>query len=86
MVGGGRHRADAVGTSWETPSDSDLEVSLTISRIVDSLKESKGTGVKRCRWVHVTTHVLNAEMGMADNYTAVELLRRCVVCDIGIGE
>lgn len=86
MVGSAVHGANTVGSRGKTIGDRSLEKTLTISIVVDALEEGKVLWIRRSGGSNVATEILNRDVAVADDVTALELLGSSVVCADGIGE
>jgi hypothetical protein len=86
VVGRGAQGASTVDTVGETGCKIGAERTLAVSVVVDSLEEGKVHGIQSVGRVLVATHVLNSDMGVTNDATALELLRCGVVGVVGVGE
>jgi hypothetical protein len=86
MVGCGCHGAGTVDTIGQTGRKISAEQTLTISVVVDTLEEGKVLGVEGVAGVLVATHVLDSDMGVANDVTVLELLGCGIVGVVGVGE
>jgi hypothetical protein len=79
MVAGGGHGASTVYTGRKTSSKICTEKSLAVSVVVDTLEESEVLGVQGGLPVGVALHVLNSDVGVTNDLTAIERLRCGVI-------
>lgn len=87
MVGRASHGADTVGSIGQTTSDGGLELSLAVAGIVDTLEEGKGGSIQWRGGVQVVLHILDGDVGVADDRASgAQLLGRRVVRACRVGE
>jgi hypothetical protein len=86
MVAGGGHGASTVVAVGETSSQISSKKTLAISLAVDTLEESKLLGVGRVGVVDVATHILDSDMRVSNNLSALEILGSSVVGVVRVGE
>jgi hypothetical protein len=84
MVASRGDRADTVITGRETFVKSSSKKTVAIAGVIDTLEEGKGLSVRRR--VGIVAHVLNGDVGMADDFTPLESLWSSVVGVVRIGE
>jgi hypothetical protein len=77
MVGSGSDGADAVVTRRETGIKRGSKKAVTITSVVDTLEESEGLCVGRI--VGVVAHVLDGDVGVADDFTTLKCLWSSIV-------
>lgn len=84
MVASGCDRASTVVTGRETSVERGSKKTIAVTSVVDSLEKSKGLSVGRV--VGVIAHVLDGDMGVADDFTALKRLWGSVVGVVRVGE
>jgi len=84
MVGGRGDRASTVVTGRETSLERGSEKTIAVTSVVDTLEESKVLSIRRV--VGVVTHVLDGDMGVANDVASLKRLRGSVVGVVRVGE
>lgn len=87
VVRGAGHGADTVVARGKTTGDGGLQGSLSVTSVVDALEEGELGGVQGRGGVEGVAHVLDGDVGVADDIAAVAELLGCrVVCAVRVGE
>jgi hypothetical protein len=84
MVASRSNRAGTVVAGGETSIKRSSQKTVTIASIVDTLKESEGLSVRRV--VGIIAHVLDRDMGMTNDFTALKCLWSSVVGVVRVRE
>jgi len=84
MVGGRGDRASTVVTGRETSLERGSEKTIAVTSVVDTLEESKVLSIRRV--VGVVTHVLDGDMGVANDVASLKRLWGSVVGVVRVGE
>lgn len=87
MIAGTVHGAHSVGASGQPVINGCSEQAVAIAGVIDALEKGKLGRVERVGRRHGAAHVLDDDVGVADDVAAaVEVLRRGVVGCLRVGE
>jgi hypothetical protein len=84
MVAGRSHGADTVATGRKTLGEIGRKSTLAVTSVVDTLEEGKRLGIRGVG--RGIAHVLDGDVGVADDFASIERLRRGIVGNVGVGE
>lgn len=86
MVGRRGQCANTVVASWKPTGYSGGKKALAVTCVIYALEESKLGWIKSSSWIQAGSHVLDGDVGVADDYAPRESLGSSIVGGIGIGE
>ena len=86
MVSSRCHGTDTIVSCGKTTFDGGCKETLAVSGVVDALEENKGGWVRRSGGGQAVAEGLDGDVGVANDFAILQLLRGSVIGGVRIGE